>query len=138
MGRPRRRRRGRNSRSTSVRVTRTKGSGSGKTTSYRTGGVSITGMSPTGRIPGSRPTIRATVRDAGATLSKRDIRLYLNGSEKSRFHYDPASGRLSYYVGNALPPGTHRVEIEAESESGDDRGKTSGSARKRWTFTVAR
>jgi hypothetical protein len=138
VGRPRRRKRGRNSRSTSVRVTRTKGSGSNKTTSYRTGGVSITGMSPTGRIAGKRPTIRATVRDAGGGLSKNGIRFYLNGSEKTRFHFDPASGRLTYYVGNALPPGTHRVEIEAESDSGDDKGSTSGTARKRWTFTVAR
>lgn len=94
-------------------------------------------MGPTGRVA-SRPTIRATVRDAGASLSKRDIRLYLDGSEKSRFHYDPASGSLTYRVGGALSPGTHRVEIEAEGESGDSQGRFSGTSRKRWTFTVAR
>jgi len=136
---PRRRRRSRRGpRWTSVRVTRTKGSGSSQTKSYHTGGISITGMGPTGRIASSRPTIRATVRDEGTNLSKRDIRLYLDGSEKIRFHYDRVSGRLSYQVRGALSPGTHRVEIEAEAESGDSRGRSNSTARKGWTFTVAR
>jgi hypothetical protein len=135
---PRRRRRRRNPRSYSVRVTRTRGSGPSQTTSYRTGGVSITGMGPTGRIASSRPIIRATVRDPGANLSKRNIRLYLDGSEKTRFRYDQASGYLSHYVGRALSPGTHEVRIEAESESSDSQGRLSGTASKRWTFTVAR
>ena len=138
------RRRRKNSRSSRrpsvrvVRVTRTKGSGANQTTSYRTAGLSITGVGPTGKITSSRPTIRATVRDEGTNLSKRDIRLYLDGSEKIRFHYDRASGRLSYHVGGALSPGTHRVEIEAESESGDSQGRSNSTARKGWTFTVAR
>lgn len=136
---PRKRRRNsRNPRQSSVRVTRTKGSGASQTTSYRTGGLSVTGMSPTGRIAGSRPTIRATVRDQGTSLSKNDIKFYLDGSEKTRFHYDQASGHLSYRVGGALSAGTHEVKIEAESESGDNQGQLSGTARKRWTFTVAR
>lgn len=136
MGRPRRRRNSRNPRWSTVRVTRTKGSN--KTTSYRVSGLSITGVGPTGRVADRRPTVRATVIDQGTRLTKGDIRLYVDGSEKSRFHYDPASGRLSYYVGNALAPGVHRVEILAESESGDERGRTGGTARKSWTFTVAR
>jgi len=92
-----------------VRVTRTKGSGADQTTSYRTGG-----------------------------LSKRDIKLYLDGAEKTRFHYDRASGRLSYHVGGALSSGTHRVEIEAEAESGDSQGQFNSTARREWTFMVAR
>lgn len=136
---PRRRRRNsRNSRGSSVRVTRTKGSGPSKTTSYRTGGISITGMGPTGRVASSRPNVRATVRDQGTSLSKKDIRLYLDGSEKTRFHYDQASGNLIYRVGGALSAGTHEVKIEAESESSENQGQLSGTARKRWTFTVAR
>ena len=136
---PRRRRRNRpGPRGSSVRVTRTKGSGPGQTTNYSTGGLSITGLGPTGRVASSRPTIRATVRDQGTSLSKRDIKLYLDGSEKSRFHYDQSSGRLSYYVGNALSPGTHEVKIEAESRSSQSQAQLSGTARKRWTFTVAR
>lgn len=139
MGRPRRRKRNsRDPRSYSVRVTRKKGSGPSQTTSYSTGGLLITGVGPTGKVAGSRPTIRATVRDEGTTLSKKDIRLYLDGSEKTRFHYEQASGRLSYHVGNALSSGAHRVEIEAESESGDSQGRFNSTARKKWTFTVAR
>ena len=134
----RRRRRNRGPRGSSIRVTRTRGSGPGQTKNYRTGGLSITGMGPTGRITSARPTIRATVIDRGTGLSKRDIRLYLDGSEKSRFHYSEASGQLSYYVGRALSPGTHEVRIEAESESSESQGRISGTASKRWTFTVAR
>jgi hypothetical protein len=138
---PRRRRRNRRrgSRGTSVRVTTTRGSGSSQTTSYRTGGLSITGVGPTGRVAGSpNLTIRATVRDYGGGLSKNGIRLYLDGSEKSRFRYDRASGSLTHYVGRALPAGTHEVRIEAESESSDKHGRSGGSATKRWTFTVVR
>ena len=135
---PRRRRRRRNPRSYSVRVTRKRGSGPSQTTSYRTGGVSITGVGPTGRIASSRPTIRATVGSPGGGLSKKDIKLYLDGSEKTRFRYDQASGYLSHYVGRALSPGTHEVRIEAKSESSDSQGRLSGTASKRWTFTVAR
>ncbi len=137
----RRRKNGRSPRRCSVRVvtvTRTKGSGASQTTSYRAAGLSITGVGPTGRIASSRPTIRATVRDEGTNLSKRDIRLYLDGSEKIRFHYDRVSGRLRYRVRGALSPGTHWVEIEAEAESGDSRGRSNSTARKGWTFTVAR
>jgi hypothetical protein len=137
----RRRKNGRSPRRSSVRVvtvTRTKGSGASQTTSYRAAGLSITGVGPTGRIASSRPTIRARVRDEGTNLSKRDIRLYLDGSEKIGFHYDRVSGRLSYRVRGALAPGTHRVEIEAEAESGDSQGRSNSTARKGWTFTVAR
>jgi hypothetical protein len=142
---PRRRRRSRlrsrlrGSRGTSVRVTTTRGSGSSKTTSYRTGGLSITGVGPTGRIARSpNLTIRAIVRDYGGRLSRKGIRLYLDGSEKSRVHYDQASGSLTHYVGRALSAGTHEVRIEAESESSDKHGRSGGSATKRWTFTVVR
>jgi hypothetical protein len=137
----RRRKNGRSSRRSSVRVvrvTRTKGSGASQTTSYRAAGLSITGVGPTGRIASPRPTIRATVRDEGTNLSKRDIRLYLDGSEKIGFRYDRVSGRLRYRVRGALSPGTHWVEIEAEAESGDSQVRSNSVARKEWTFTVAR
>ena len=136
---PRRRRRGsRGPRGSSVRVTRTRGSGAGRTESYQTGGLSITGMGPTGRITSSRPTIRATVIDRGTGLSKRDIKLYLDGSEQSRFHYNEASGQLRHYVGRALSPGTHEVRIEAEAESSGDKTRFGGTASRRWTFMVVR
>jgi hypothetical protein len=137
----RRRKNGRSSRRSSVRVvriTKTRGSGASQTTSYRAAGLSITGVGPTGKIANPRPTIRATVRDERTNLSKRDIRLYLDGSEKIRFHYDRVSGRLRYRVRGALSPGTHWVEIEAEAESGDSQVRSNSTARKEWTFTVAR
>ena len=136
--RNRRRPRGLSPRGTSVRVTRTKGSGPRQTTSYSTGGISITGLSPTGRVAGSRLTVSATVWDQSGTLSRSDIRLYFDGSEISRFHYDQASGNLTYYVGRALSAGTHEVEIEAGSFSTYEKGQSSGTARRRWTFTVVR
>ena len=139
MPRRRRRNRRRGPRGTSVRVTTTKGSGSSQTTGYRTGGVSITGVGPTGRVASSpNLTIRATVRDYGGGLSKNGIRLYLDGSEKSRFRYDQAGGSLTHYVGRKLSPGIHEVRIEADSEASDKQGRSSGSATKRWTFTVVR
>ncbi|HEX5847731.1 MAG TPA: hypothetical protein VFY59_00930 [Rubrobacter sp.] len=136
---PRRRRRGRprGLRNKSIRVTTTRGSGSNKTTSYRTGGISITGMSPTGRVfADPNFTIRANVMDYGGGLSRAGIRLYLDGSEKSRFHYDPSSGRLGYFVGRSLRPGRHEVRIEAQSSDPDKPVSSSGSASRRWTFTV--
>jgi hypothetical protein len=76
------------------------------------------------------------VRDYGGGLSRSGIRLYLDGSEKSRVHYDQASGSLTHYVGRALSPGAHEVRIEAVSDASDKQGSSSGSATKRWTFTV--
>jgi hypothetical protein len=136
--RRRRRRNRRNPRWSSVRVTRTRGSGTSQTSSYRTGGISITGVGPTGRVASTRLTVRASVWDPGGSLSNGDIRLYLDGSEKSRFHYDQASGRMTYYVGRALSPGIHEVRIEAEAAGSDEVGQHSGTASKRWTFTVVR
>ena len=136
---PRRRRRGRRRgpRNNSIRATTTRSSGSNKTTNYRTSGLSITGVGPTGRVARSpNLTIRATVRDYGGGLSRNGIRLYLDGSEKSRVHYDQATGTLTHYVGRALSPGTHEVRIEAQSDASDKQGGSSGSATKRWTFTV--
>ena len=78
------------------------------------------------------------MRDEGVNLSKRDISLYLDGSEKIRFHYDRVGGRLRYHVRGALSAGTHWVEIEAEAESGDSQVRSNSIARKEWTFTVAR
>ena len=136
---PRRRRnrpRRRGPRGTSVRVTTTR---NGKTTSYRTGGISITGVSPTGRVAADpNLTIRAIVTDYGGGLTRDGIRLYLDGSEKSRFHYDPSSGRLGYFVGRSLRPGPHEVRIEVDTGSSDRQGQTSGASRKRWTFMVVR
>ena len=134
MPRRRRNRPRRGPRGTSVRVTTTR---NGKTTSYRTGGISITGVSPTGRVAADpNLTIRAIVTDYGGGLTRNGIRLYLDGSEKSRFRYDPSSGRLGYFVGRSLRPGPHEVRIEVDARSSDRQGQTSGASRKRWTIMV--
>jgi hypothetical protein len=136
MPRRRRNRPRRGPRGTSVRVTTTR---NGKTTSYRTGGISITGVSPTGRVAADpNLTIRAIVTDYGGGLTRNGIRFYLDGSQKSRFHYDPSSGRLGYFVGRSLRPGPHEVRIEADAGSSDRQGQTSSASTKRWTFMVVR
>ncbi|HEX5916104.1 MAG TPA: hypothetical protein VFY54_23605, partial [Rubrobacter sp.] len=73
------------------------------------------------------PTVRAKVEAEGANLSKRDIRLYLDGAEQRRFYYGRATGNLSYHPG-MLSSGTHTVEIVATAGS---------TSKKSWTFTVS-
>jgi hypothetical protein len=55
----------------------------------RTGGsggaITIASVSPSGNVGNPVPTVRATVEAEGANLSKRDIRLYLDGAEQRRF-----------------------------------------------------
>ena len=70
MPRRRRRRNRRGPRWSSVRVTRTKGSGASQTTSYRTGGISITGLSPTGRVAGLPSLCQGDCVGSGGSLSK--------------------------------------------------------------------
>jgi hypothetical protein len=76
------------------------------------------------------PTVRATVEAEGTNLSKRDIRLYLDGAEQRRFYYGRATGNLSYHPG-MLSSGTHTVEIVATT------GRESSTAKRSWTFTVS-
>ena len=64
------------------------------------------------------PTVRAKVEAEGTTLSKRDIRLYLDGAEQRRFYYGRATGNLSYHPG-MLSSGSHTVEIVATSRPGE-------------------
>jgi hypothetical protein len=92
--------------------------------------ITIASVSPSGNVGNPVPTVRATVETEGANLSKRDIRLYLDGSEQRRFYYGRATGNLSYHPG-MLSSGTHTVEIVATAGQG---GSTS---KKSWTFTVS-
>jgi hypothetical protein len=108
--------------------------GSGTKRGRRRGGsegaITIASVSPSGNVGKTVPTVRAKVKAEGANLSKRDIRLYLDGSEQRRFYFGRATGNLSYHPG-MLSPGTHTVEIVASAEQG------SSTARKSWTFTVS-
>jgi hypothetical protein len=117
------------SKTTSRTRSGTKKRGGGRTGSR--GAITIASVSPSGDVGNLVPTVRATVEAEGANLSKRDIRLYLDGAEQRRFYYGRATGNLSYQPG-MLSSGTHTVEIVATS------GQGSSTARKSWTFTVAR
>jgi hypothetical protein len=94
------------------------------------GAITIASVSPSGNVDNPVPTVRATVEAEGANLSKRDIRLYLDGAEQRRFYYGRATGNLSYHPG-LLSSGTHTVEIVATG------GQGSSTAKKSWTFTVS-
>ena len=109
----------------------------GSTTKKRGGGrpgsggtITISSVSPSGNVGNPVPSVRATVEAEGANLSKRDIRLYLDGAEQRRFYYGRATGNLSYHTG-VLSSGTHTVEIVAKS------GQGSSTSKKSWTFTVS-
>jgi hypothetical protein len=94
------------------------------------GAISISSLSPSGNVGNPVPTVRATVEAERANLSKRDIRLYLDGSERRRFYYGRVTGNLSYHPG-MLSSGTHTVEIVVTA------GQGSSTAKKSWTFTVS-
>jgi hypothetical protein len=96
------------------------------------GAVTITSTSPSGKVTNPVPTVRATVEAKGSNLSKSDVRLYLDGAEQRSFYYGRATGNLSYRPTGMLSPGTHTVEIVATGDQGRS------TARKSWTFTVAR
>ena len=106
----------------------TKQRGGGRTGSG--GAITIASVSPSGNVGNPVPTVRAKVEAEGANLSKRDIRLYLDGAEQRRFYYGRAPGNLSYHPG-VLSSGTHTVEIVAKS------GQGSSTSKKSWTFTVS-
>jgi len=103
---------------------------SGGRTGGSGGAITIASVSPSGNVGNPVPTVRVKVEAEGANLSKRDIRLYLDGAEQRRFYYGRATGNLSYHPG-MLSSGTHTVEIVAKS------GQGSSTAKKSWTFNVS-
>jgi hypothetical protein len=94
------------------------------------GAITISSASPSGNVGNPVPTVRARVEAQGTNLSKRDIRLYLDGTEQRRFYYGRTTGNLSYHPG-MLSSGTHTVEIVATA------GRGSSTSTKSWTFTVS-
>ena len=86
-------------------------------------------------VPGSKtrdrtPTTTATVQDNRSELMKSDIRLFVDGKEKTSFSYDQVGDKLSY-TSARLSYSTHTVKIVAD----DDAGNT---AIQSWRFTVSR
>ena len=86
-------------------------------------------MSPVGNISGSRPMVQATVMDSATTLSKSDIRVYLDGEQIRDFQYRRTTGSLSF-TPRKLSSGAHTVEIEAGAAEG------SRNARKSFSFVI--
>jgi hypothetical protein len=119
---------------TAQKATSRRGSGTKRVGSGRGAGgaISITSTSPSGNVTNPVPTIRATIKAEGSSLSKRDVRLYLDGAEQRRFYYGRGTGNLSYRPSSMLSDGTHTVEIVATGDQGRS------TARKSWTFTVSR
>jgi hypothetical protein len=95
------------------------------------GAITIVSVSPSGNVSNPVPTIRAKVQAEGSKLSKRDVRLYLDGAEQRRFYYGLATGNLSFRPMGMLSAGTHTVEIVASGDQGRS------TAKKSWTFTVS-
>ena len=116
------------SKATSRTGTTTKKRGGGSTGFG--GAITISSASPSGNVGNPVPTVRARVEAQGTNLSKRDIRLYLDGTEQRRFYYGRTTGNLSYHPG-MLSSGTHTVEIVATA------GRGSSTSTKSWTFTVS-
>ena len=89
----------------------------------------ITQNKPTGKIRDRTPTISAVVRDERTNLAKEDIRLYVDGREKTGFTYNAATDRLTYDSGR-LSYGAHTVEVRATDGTND--------ASKSWNFRIAK
>ena len=94
------------------------------------GTITISSVSPSENVSNPVPTVRAPVEAEGASLSKSDIKLYLDGVEQRRFYYGRTTGNLSYYPG-MLSSGSHAIEIVATT------GQGSSTSKKSWTFTVS-
>jgi len=94
------------------------------------GTITIDSVSPSGSVGNPVPTVRARVEAEAGNLSKRDIKLYLDGAEQRRFYYGRTTGNLSYHPG-MLSSGTHTVEVVAKT------GQGRSTATKSWTFSVS-
>ena len=91
---------------------------------------SITAVRP---VPGSKtrdrtPKIGAAVRDDGIELTKGDIRLSLDGKNRTKFTYNEGTDRLSY-TAPRLSYSKHTVKIVATDDAGNVGTKS-------WRFTV--
>ena len=116
---------GRLNAASAVAASRTASTGSGDTADPM-----ISAVAPTGGTRDRTPAIVATVRDDQTKLSAGDIRLYVDGRQRSAFSYGSATYRLRYASGT-LSYGSHTVRIVAKDAAGNT-GDTS------WTFRVVR
>jgi hypothetical protein len=74
--------------------------------------------------------VTATVRDDRTELSESNIRLALDGQDRTGLSYDAGTDLLTYN-GGRISPGNHTVTITAADAAGNDTTET-------WTFKVVR
>ena len=88
----------------------------------------IAAVGPTGLIRDTTPTIRANVVDLQRTIPRTNIQLYVDGSRRTKFSYNPYSGALAYKAG-PMRDGGHFVRVTATDQQGKRTTRT-------WQFTV--
>ncbi len=76
------------------------------------------------------PKIGATVSDDRTDLAKRDIRLYLDGKQRTKFSYNRDTDRLAY-TAPRLSYAKHTVKIVAKDAAGN-------TVAEKWSFKVVR
>jgi hypothetical protein len=67
--------------------------------------------------------VRASVTNETSELTKDNIKVFLDGEEKSDFSYDQNTDRLTYDIAGRLSKGKHRVRIEATDDAGNEASK---------------
>ena len=90
----------------------------------------VSSVKPSRKTHDRTPMIEATVTDDRTELSQGDIRLFLDGRERSTFSYDASTDQLTYQSGR-LSLGKHTVRITATDDAGN-------IGTKAWTFKVVR
>jgi thermitase len=90
----------------------------------------VSSVKPSRKTRDRTPMIEATVSDDRTELSQGDIRLFLDGRERSTFSYDASTDHLTYQSVR-LALGKHTARITATDDAGN-------IGTKAWTFTVVR
>ncbi|HEX9161156.1 MAG TPA: phosphodiester glycosidase family protein [Thermoanaerobaculia bacterium] len=85
---------------------------------------------PNSVIEDGRPEIGASIKDEASGVEASSIRLLVDGVQVPAT-FDAVSGRARYTPSQPLPPGSHRVHLEA-----DDRAGNPAQPFAEWGFTV--
>ncbi|MDP9478719.1 MAG: S8 family serine peptidase [Actinomycetota bacterium] len=92
--------------------------------------ISYVRPAPGAKTKDRTPKVGATVRDDRTDLAKSDIRLYLDGKQRTKFSYNRDTDRLGY-TAPKLSYAKHTVRIVARDAAGNTAAKT-------WSFKVVR
>lgn len=119
-------------RTVKLRAVDTQGLATVRTWSFRVNvAPTITEIRPAdgAEIADRTPTIAAAVRDSITNLAKSNVRLSLDGNDKTGFTYDRTTDRLTF-TGNRLARGQHSVKVRAVDAQGLVTVRT-------WTFRIS-